>query len=157
MFAAPLQGSPINASSRTSRCATHDSGPVWFAIPFLLETFTLYSLPISRRTSVHKFPFLEFSPIGSPDAYFQPKRRINGLARNRIMIGRSGCGYTEKLRSDPKASATLGVRTVGRFLVAAYSIAMMPIACESRSQYTTRKLWRAWIVFLTKCERLRRI
>ena len=44
-------GSPVNASLRTSRCTTHDSGPVWFAIPFLLETSTLYSLPISRRTS----------------------------------------------------------------------------------------------------------
>ena len=28
------------ASSCTSRCTTHDSGPVWFAIPFLLRTFT---------------------------------------------------------------------------------------------------------------------
>ena len=28
-------------SYRTSRCATHDSGPAWFAIPFLLRTFTL--------------------------------------------------------------------------------------------------------------------
>src|SRR6267142_2054913 len=52
-------GSPVNASSRTSRCATHDSGPVWFAIPFLLETSTLYSLPISRRTNVRFFPFGE--------------------------------------------------------------------------------------------------
>jgi hypothetical protein len=33
-------GLPVNASSRTSRCATHDSKPVWFAIPFLLGTFT---------------------------------------------------------------------------------------------------------------------
>jgi hypothetical protein len=50
-------GSPVNASSRTSRCATHDSGPVWFAIPSLLETFTLYSLSIYRRTNVLYFPF----------------------------------------------------------------------------------------------------
>ncbi len=36
--------SPVNASSRTSRCVTHDSGPVWLAIPLLLRTFTFYSL-----------------------------------------------------------------------------------------------------------------
>ena len=48
----PAFGSPVNASSRTSRCTTHDPGPVWFAIPFLLETSTPYSLPISRRTSL---------------------------------------------------------------------------------------------------------
>jgi len=45
-------GSPVDASSRTSLCATHDSGPVRFAIPFLSETFTLYPLSISRRTSI---------------------------------------------------------------------------------------------------------
>jgi hypothetical protein len=33
-------------------------GPVWFALPFLLETFTLYSLPISRRTNVRNLPLL---------------------------------------------------------------------------------------------------
>src|SRR5258708_13049216 len=45
--------SPVNASSRTSRCVTHDSGPVWLAIPFLLRTFTFYSLrslPAHKRT-----------------------------------------------------------------------------------------------------------
>ena len=35
--------SPVNASSRTSRCVTHDSGSVWLAIPLLLRTFTFYS------------------------------------------------------------------------------------------------------------------
>ncbi|AXC11987.1 hypothetical protein ACPOL_2674 [Acidisarcina polymorpha] len=54
--------SPVNASPCTSRCTTHDSGPVWFAIPSLHRTLTCYSLPISRRTSVRKFPFLELSP-----------------------------------------------------------------------------------------------
>ncbi len=37
-------GTPVNASSRTSRCVTHDSGPAWLAIPLLLRTFTFYSL-----------------------------------------------------------------------------------------------------------------
>src|ERR1700730_15263716 len=32
-------GAPVNASSRTSRCATHDSGTVWFVIPFLFRDF----------------------------------------------------------------------------------------------------------------------
>ena len=44
--------SPVNASPCTSRCTTHDSGPVWFAMPSLHRTFTRYSLPVSRRTSV---------------------------------------------------------------------------------------------------------
>ena len=47
--------SPIPISCTGNSPATHDSGPVWFAIPFLSETFTLYSLPISRRTSVQIF------------------------------------------------------------------------------------------------------
>ena len=38
---------PVNASSRTSRCATHDSGPMWFATPSSQWTFTTYSLPVS--------------------------------------------------------------------------------------------------------------
>ena len=46
-------GTRVNASCRTSRCTTHHSGGTfWFAIPFLFETFTFYSLPVSRRTSV---------------------------------------------------------------------------------------------------------
>jgi hypothetical protein len=35
-----------------------------FTIPFLLETFTLCSLPISRRTSVYFYPFGVRSPTG---------------------------------------------------------------------------------------------
>src|SRR6476661_6762421 len=49
---AGLQAPLSTLRPRTSRCATHDSGPVWFAIPSLFETFTRYSLSISRRTSV---------------------------------------------------------------------------------------------------------
>ena len=49
--------SPVNASPCTSRCTTHDSGPVWFAIPSLHRTFTCYSLPVSRRTSVRFLTF----------------------------------------------------------------------------------------------------
>jgi hypothetical protein len=55
--------SPVNASPYTSRCTTHDSGPVWFAIPSLHRTCTCYSLPVSRRTSVLKIPFRVFSSI----------------------------------------------------------------------------------------------
>ena len=32
--------SPVNASSQHSRAAAHDSGPDWFATPYLPETFT---------------------------------------------------------------------------------------------------------------------
>ena len=42
---------PVNASRRTSRCATHDSGTTRFARSLLSGTFTLYSFPVSRRTS----------------------------------------------------------------------------------------------------------
>ena len=68
----------MNASSRTSRCATHDSGPVWFAIPSLLETFTLYSLSISRRTSVLYFSF------------FVPSKEKLGLNKTRLTVGTPG-------------------------------------------------------------------
>jgi hypothetical protein len=44
--------SPVNASPSTSRCRTHDSGPVWFAIPSLQGTFTLYSSPVCPAHSV---------------------------------------------------------------------------------------------------------
>jgi hypothetical protein len=39
--------SPVNASTATSRPPPHDSGPGWFAIPFLCRTFINYlSAPI---------------------------------------------------------------------------------------------------------------
>src|SRR5258708_39625535 len=80
-------GSPVNASSRTSRCATHDSGPVWFAIPSLLETFTLYSLSISRRTSVHFFTNGGVTPIPQlcfTRARFPTKRVPTPLRRHNV-------------------------------------------------------------------------
>jgi hypothetical protein len=42
--------SPVNASTRASRRAPHDSGSVWIATPSPCRTFTNYSLPVSRRT-----------------------------------------------------------------------------------------------------------
>ena len=42
--------SPVNASPLPSRALTHDSGPMWIAGPSPCETFTLHSLPVSRRT-----------------------------------------------------------------------------------------------------------
>ena len=41
---------------------------MWFAIPSLHRTLTCYSLPISRRTSVHKFSFIEAPPNCVPPA-----------------------------------------------------------------------------------------
>jgi hypothetical protein len=87
-------GSPVNASQRTSRCATHDSGPVWFAIPSLFGTFTfslcrfsrrttLYSLSISRRTSVRFFPFRAVTPIGAFDKLFNSSYFWNYSSRKR--------------------------------------------------------------------------
>lgn len=42
---------PVNASLYASRPTAHDSGTIWFANPLLSGTFTLYSLPVSRRTT----------------------------------------------------------------------------------------------------------
>ena len=42
--------SPVNASPLPSRAVAHDSGPVWIAGPSPYETFTHYSLPVSRRS-----------------------------------------------------------------------------------------------------------
>ena len=44
--------SPADASPGPSRGPTHGSGPVWLARPSLQRTFTSYSLPVSRRTTV---------------------------------------------------------------------------------------------------------
>ena len=44
---------PVNASRRTSRCTAHDSGTMWFATSLSSGTCTLYSLPVSRRTSAN--------------------------------------------------------------------------------------------------------
>jgi len=42
--------SPADASPPSSRTPTHGSGPVWGANPSPKWTFTIYSLPVSRRT-----------------------------------------------------------------------------------------------------------
>jgi hypothetical protein len=43
--------SPADASPISSRISAQGSGPMWFATPSLQRTFTVYSLPVSRRTS----------------------------------------------------------------------------------------------------------
>src|SRR5260221_6561734 len=59
--------SPVNASQRTSRCATHDSGPVWFAIPLLLDRYSI-SLYSSYRVISHAaFSMFQHTlPYGHP-------------------------------------------------------------------------------------------
>src|ERR1043165_7239086 len=37
---------PVNASMATLRSTTHDSGPGWFATPFLYDSFIHYSTPV---------------------------------------------------------------------------------------------------------------
>src|SRR5262245_12421461 len=37
---------PVNASMAASRLATHDSGPEWFATPFLYDSLIHYSTPV---------------------------------------------------------------------------------------------------------------
>jgi len=43
-------GAPVNASSLASRPAAHDSGPMWFALPFIVKDLHPLLLPVSRRT-----------------------------------------------------------------------------------------------------------
>ena len=42
--------SPTDASPAPSRVPAHGSGPMRFATPSSQRTFTVYSLPVSRRT-----------------------------------------------------------------------------------------------------------
>ena len=37
---------PVNASPTVSRLPAHDSGPGWFATPFLCDSFIHYSTPV---------------------------------------------------------------------------------------------------------------
>ena len=50
--------SPVNACPAASRRPSHDSGPVWFAIPSLQETFTPYTLPALPGASPLIFPLV---------------------------------------------------------------------------------------------------
>src|SRR5580693_8223418 len=43
---------PVNASSQTSQPDTHDSGPIWLALPFIVTDSHPLLLPVSRRTRV---------------------------------------------------------------------------------------------------------
>ena len=43
--------SPADASPTSSRVPAHGSGSVWVATPSLRRTRTVYSLPVSRRTT----------------------------------------------------------------------------------------------------------
>jgi hypothetical protein len=44
---------PGNASQPPSRAAAHDSGPLWFAIPSMYETFIHNTLPVLNRRTEH--------------------------------------------------------------------------------------------------------
>jgi hypothetical protein len=54
--------SPVNASTTPSRAPPHDSGPGWFAIPFLCRTFINYSLTVSCRTKRPRTLVLAVAP-----------------------------------------------------------------------------------------------
>src|SRR5665213_2468223 len=43
-------GAPVNASFLASRPTTHDSGPMGFALPFIVKELPTLLLPVSRRT-----------------------------------------------------------------------------------------------------------
>src|SRR5829696_3069011 len=78
--------SPADASPDPSRGPTHGSGPVWLARPSLQRTFTSYSLPVSRRTTVGNIGAadrLDFTAIGPA---LNLVSRVEGLCRP---LGRS--------------------------------------------------------------------
>src|SRR5277367_5807731 len=58
--------SPADASPAPSRATTHGSGPMWVAIPSSQRTCTVYSLPVSRRTTCKKWSQAELVPNRVP-------------------------------------------------------------------------------------------
>src|SRR5207253_7541023 len=82
--------SPVNASPRPSRATAHDLGPMWIATPSSQGTFTLYSLPVSRR-----FAYLvRFTPVSD--------RRAD--IRNRQL--RAKLGPSGRFRIDPYSTTS---------------------------------------------------
>src|SRR5438876_6463260 len=70
--------SPVNASPRPSRATAHDLGPMWIATPSSQGTFTLYSLPVSRR-----FAYLvRFTPVSDRRADIR-NRQLRAISRHR--------------------------------------------------------------------------
>src|SRR6266849_5135334 len=72
---------PVNASPAALRLPTHDSGPGWFATPFLCDSFIHNSTPVYpgalRNLLMATGPRW---PIGAiPERYSQPDRYCNGL------------------------------------------------------------------------------
>src|SRR4029453_4232342 len=55
--------SPVNASCSALRSATHDSGPGWFANPFLYDSFIRYSMPFYPAAPGSTFPLLWPDPF----------------------------------------------------------------------------------------------
>jgi hypothetical protein len=55
---------PVNASMAALRLATHDSGPGWFATPFLYDSFIHYSTPVYPGALIillgNGSPFLDY-------------------------------------------------------------------------------------------------
>jgi len=59
---AGLHAPPTDASPTPSRRPAHGSGPMWFATPSSQWTFTIYSLPVSRRTQRSASPANQIIP-----------------------------------------------------------------------------------------------
>ncbi len=79
--------SPVNASPRTSRCVAHDSRPVRLASPSLQGTFTINSLPVSRRTT--HASNIACAPVRSRAWWLQ--RRASTLAGRAVDPGACQC------------------------------------------------------------------
>ncbi len=79
----------MNASSRTSRYVTHDSGPAWLAISLLLRTFTFYSLRslpahIAVGTSIAGCPRTD--PGGRDSRTGLPPRVVNDESHEQLRV-----------------------------------------------------------------------
>ena len=87
---------PVNASPHTSRCTTHDSGPEWFATPFLYWTFTNYHLPVCAG-----------APPVEPPVYARHGHELMGWKSPVGVLGMSG--RTDKTTSRRQGQAREGM------------------------------------------------
>src|SRR5665213_4414289 len=53
-------GAPVNASSLASRPTAHDSGPMWFALPFIVKDLHLSLIHISEPTRQAEISYAVF-------------------------------------------------------------------------------------------------
>ena len=97
---------PVNASPLPSRTATHDSGPTWFATPWLGGTCTRETY---RFVPAHRLVKILERPVGQQVAPFQ------GLLESGIAVGYVFLPGAQFVAcSSPRSRFEPAVRTPGR-------------------------------------------